>query len=292
MEAARQRSVSTELLRLIRLSRPFDAAYPLVSLFLGAAVAGYTILDAKVGLLAVVVVLLNSAAMLWNDIEDRHIDAKNGRTELFESSSGVIERIKIYAMLLLAASIMVAYMVSINAALLVLPTSVMLWVYNSRPVQASRRPIASVVVLSGIGAFLPYLYGVSLAGVTTSALVGGVFWWIGRISLSVLKDYKDALGDATYDKKTFLLRYGARWVARVSVVCFLLGYGGFVATMYGQAMGGWLSVLLLLAAMSAMVYLRRGLFAQTSSYTQFDAVFRSVGQYQLLLDIGLVAWLM
>lgn len=278
------------LSQLIRLARPFDALYPVISLCLGAAVAGQ-LSSPTVYVLIVVVVLLNSVAMIWNDIEDREVDADNGRAELAASDTELLRQLKISAGLLAATSILLSWWVGFAVLILSLVTVATIWAYNSKPIQTSRRPIASIVVLSGAGAFLPYLFGLSLASVSSLSVLAGVLWWIGRMSLSILKDYQDAQGDARHHKKTFLLCYGARRVAQISVGCLLIGYGGFIVLMSLQGADSIWPLPALFVAIAALLYLRRSLFASKAGYGQLGASFRQIVQYQLLLDAGIVLWL-
>ncbi len=281
--------MSIGLLQFIRLSRLFDAIFPVISLFLGATVVGH-FEGSNTLLLALVVIVFNSVAMIWNDIEDRKIDADNGRPELTKSGRTALRKLTLYTIIAILVGLAVAWIVSLEAFLLSIGTVCITWVYNSKPIQASRRPIASIVVLSGAGAFLPYLFGVSLGSATQNVLIAGVFWWIGRISLSILKDYKDARGDSMHHKKTFLLRFGARWVARVSVTSLLIGYVGFIAIMNMSESRAW-ALPLFGIALLLLVSMRRKLFDTKATYGQLDKVFRAVAQYQLLLDTGIVLWL-
>lgn len=281
--------MSSDWLRLIRLSRLFDAAFPVVSFFLGAAVVGQ-LKSPNLLLLALVVVILNSVAMIWNDIEDRRVDADNGRPELAESNVALLRRLKTYIAILIVTGLLLAWVVNIAAFIVALATVCIIWIYNSKPVQASRRPIMSIVILSGAGALLPYLFGISLGNIDIHVLVAGVFWWLGRISLSVLKDYKDARGDARHHKKTFLLRYGARKAALLSVISLCIGYVGFICVIYHKSESVW-GVVALILGIGVFVYMRYGLFDPKATYGQLDTTFRRIAQYQLLLDAGVVFWL-
>lgn len=280
----------SDFLKLVKLSRLFDSAFPLVSLFLGTAVAGQ-LNSPSLFLLIPVIVILNSVAMIWNDIEDRQVDADNGRPELKKPTVALLQRLKMYVVVLVSIGLILAGLVNLIAFTLAIATLCIIWIYNSKPIQASRRPIMSIVILSGAGAFLPYLFGLSLGNIEVYTLAAGVFWWLGRVSLSVLKDYKDARGDALHHKKTFLLRYGSHRVALTSVISLCVGYAGFIAFMYLLSSAQW-AMPILIAAIVTFVYLRRALFDSKATYGKLDNTFRKVAQYQLLLDVGVVLWLM
>lgn len=273
--------------QLIRLARLWDALLPVVSLFVGAALVDRVDDSRLMGLIALVV-LLNSIAIIWNDIEDRRIDADNDRPEVSRQTQSQLRQLKIGVGLLLAVSLCLAWIISSLVGWLCFLVIGVTWAYNSRPFQASRRPIASIILLSGAGAFLPFLLGAALGGFTSTVWVAGVTWWVGRISLSLLKDYKDVKGDAKHSKKTFLLRFGARRVAWISLLTFLLGYGLFVSLLFHNVA----ATMLLYVAMGLIVYMRRSLFDRHATYLALDHTFRQLVQYQLLLDVGVVAWLM
>lgn len=282
--------MSSGAFQVLRLSRLFDAAFPIVSLCLGLVAVDK--LDTPTLLpLVVLIVLFNSAAMIWNDIEDREVDQDNRRPEIARSGTQTLRRLTYWTIGLCAAGVILAYTIGTATFVLALATLLTTWAYNSRPVQASRRPIASLIVLSGAGAFLPYLFGLSVGEPTGTAVITGLFWWLGRISLSVLKDYKDASGDAKHNKRTFLLRFGSRKVAYVSVLSLVLGYGGFIAVMSIVVSDRLLVASLLIIGVGVMAVLRRGLFDRRASYARLDGIFRQVAQYQLLLDAGIVLWL-
>lgn len=279
--------LARQVKQLLHLARLWDALLPVVSLFVGAALVG-RVDDSRLVSLVVVIILLNSVAIIWNDIEDRRIDADNDRPEVSRQTESQLRQLKISIGLLLSVSLCLAWIIGSSVGWLCIAAIVVTWAYNSRPFQASRRPIASIIVLSGAGALLPFLFGAALGELSSTVWIAGLYWWVGRISLSVLKDYKDVKGDAKHSKKTFLLRYGAQRVAWVSLLTFLLGYGLFIALLLHDLA----STMLLCVAMALLVYMRRNLFDEHASYNALDHAFRQLVQYQLLLDVGVVAWLM
>ncbi len=278
--------MTSSINQIIRLSRLWDAMLPIISLFLGAAYVGQ-VNNVTIILLVIIIVLMNSAAILWNDVEDRAIDADNGRGEVAQVSRNRLSTLKNAAIGMVFIAITLALLVSWQAFYLMLLTAGLIWLYNSGPLQVSRRPISSIIVLSCTGAFLPFLLGATIGGISSSVIFLGIWWWLGRLSLSVLKDYKDAHGDAKHGKKTFLLRYGAHRVAFASTVSFIVGYSIFILFAGGDLLGK----VLLLGATATLVYLRIPLFRRKHSYRQFDAKFRQLIQYQALLDVGIVIWL-
>lgn len=281
-----------DLNSLIRLSRPFDVMYPILSLFIGIALAGQ-LNNHQVYLLILVVALLNSCAMIWNDIEDKQIDNDNGRNEIISSSIKLIQRLKAYTLLMILLALIISYSINIYAFLLSMITVLVIWIYNSMPIRASRRPIMSIIILSCAGAFLPYILGLTIDPQKFSwhMLIAGLFWWFARMSLSVLKDYKDAWGDAKNHKKTFLLKYGARWVAKISTACLIIGYGGFILYIPQSTASSLMLAFALILGIGFMAYVRFDLFNPKATYSQLANKFRIIAQTQIILELGIFLWL-
>ena len=164
------------------------------------------------------------------------------------------------------------------------------WLYNSRPYQASHRPVASIVLLGMAYGLIPFLLGNGLTGITWALLLLGISWAIVRASLSILKDYKDAPGDAKSNKRTFLLSFGNRLTVRISLVLALIGYIGCVVgvSMYTSHVLLTTSSLTLLAFW--LMYQRVKLLKVTR-YAEANRLFHSFLEYELLFSCLAVIWL-
>ncbi len=276
------------LFQFIRLSRPYNALLPCV-----AILAGYTISYADdlgrllltVGLFAI----LHSVVTIWNDFEDEDGDRLNGiqRLALVRKTANYQRYIR-WMQSLVIISVLVGLVVGWRTVLLLLLYVFMGWLYNSEPARLSKRPLGSMMIMFLGYGLLPFALGASLGVWSWQVAVLGVGWSCTRLSLSLLKDYKDAPGDAKSAKKTFLLVYGGRAVAWLSIV--LLGTG-------------LLSVLLVASSRStsfAMVFLivvafwlfgERLQLLKRHEYAGLHAVFKLGLRYQLAFDTLVVIWL-
>lgn len=277
-----------KLKKIVKLSRLPFTLYPITSLLIGAAVVNQEN-NMFILLLIPAGIMLSSAAMLWNDIEDRIIDSHNGRRVLYKSSDKFIKFIKLSIIIMISTSLLLTWIVNIYAFCIALLIIFTLWAYNSKPIQASRRPISSLILLSGAGAFMPYILGVTLGNLSIKILVAGLFWWLGRISISILKDYKDVFGDARYNKKTFLLKYGYKSVGIVSIFCLLVGYTGFIFMNLND--NNLWAITLFTVALSVFTYFRIDLLNHKSTYKEFNDTFGKIVKYQLFLDSSILLWL-
>lgn len=273
-----------EILQFIRLQRLGNAAFPAMSVLVGAVFAGVT--DSSAIVLAVgIIIILNSVITFWNDIDDREVDAKNGRP-LMKQLYGT----KLYKKYVLAAILLSLLALTLSFALGYLAVIVTLvsfgvgWLYNAKPLRASHKPISSIVVLSFAGAALPLLLGASLSGSLLHALPLMIAWWCVRASVSILKDYKDASGDALSQKKTFLLVYGAKNVALVSSIVCALGIIGVIGALMLQEKVVYVEAAMLLIVGMLLVYGRRGLFNRRGTYDQFNAIFQKLAYTHILFD--------
>lgn len=277
------------MLRFIKLSRPYNALLPLVAL-----VAGYTIADAqhtaKLILVMAIFAVLHGVVTIWNDIEDEAGDKFNGITRMAAVRAAGHRRHYIITISILSAVSLLlgAIVLPFFATVLLCGYLVIGWLYNSRPARLCARPIGSMVVMwLGYG-FVPFALGASLGHWSGEVVVLGLAWATARLSLSLLKDYKDAKGDAKAAKKTFLLVYGHRRTAQLSFRLLVLSLAT-ILKITARHHGG-LGLLALIAAAIGLVFARAQLFRH-DDYKSLHAVFRDGLQYQLLFDVAVVTWL-
>lgn len=237
--------------------------------------------------------LLHSFVTVWNDMADAEDDAQNGINRIENmvaipfGGAGLragqsVTGVGIAIVLLLVAS---AWLIGLAAAYLLVG-----WLYNSRPLRLSKRPIGSMSMMAlGYGA-LPFLIGASLGGITVEALVIGGGWAVCRLSLSLLKDYKDAPGDARTSKKTFLLVFGARTTARASVGFLVGGLAVIITACYAAAPR--IDFTLAILPIAGWIIWERGQLFIRDTYRELHAVFRNGLRYQIILDGAFIAWLL
>jgi 4-hydroxybenzoate polyprenyltransferase len=145
-----------------------------------------------------------------------------------------------------------------------------------------------MAVLGVCYGFVPVAMGLSLGRgpVPATAWLLAGSWALGRLSLSLLKDYKDAPGDAAAGKKTFLLVYGGSWVAKASFWLAAVGYLGVLAACAGQV-SSWRWLVLIGGTAGWLLLERRQLFVR-HTYAELNGVFHRCLHYQLVFD-GMVA---
>lgn len=278
------------LRHLFILSRPHNALFPIAALTIGAVVSGLASFDAPFYVSVLLIFLLNSVATIWNDFHDQDVDRVNGtsymhklrETKQYHSIQYITIFTAIISMCLAAYLGWIIFILSCIALLLS-------GMYNAPPYKASRRPVASIVVLSVTASFIPFLIGSALTGMTIVTIIYGLIFLVMRASVSLLKDYKDAKGDAQHKKKTFLLVYGARRVAQVSLLLFSLSFAAalFIAIVARE----YVVALVLLLMVPLLICHRLALF-QTASYAKLHKDFLTISQAQFVCEIGVVACLM
>lgn len=279
-------AVRRALFVLFVQSRPYNALLPLIFVYIGAQIAGAGMIDIYIAM--AVVVLVHSGATLLNDAEDIEVDRTN---DVQPSKHNRRTLLVIVAVLVFIAVIVSAVFLPLSTTLYVCSVLLVSWLYDAKPFQLSRRPIASIVALGVCYGSLPMLLGLSLSGGVDSytflfALVVGV----GRASLSMLKDYKDARGDALHNKRTFLLVYGRTQVRRVSVMLACIGYTGVVAYALLYANGRYVPIVLLALFGVYLIYERLQL-NPNKSYSALNDKFHFMLHIELLFYIGVAVWL-
>src|SRR5665213_966191 len=270
----------------LKLARLENSLLPVIAL-----VAGFTAVKAdnypKLILIIFVLLLSHSIVTIWNDIADEAGDKYNNITRI-----GDLERSGTYNTVQWLVGCSVACII---VALLFLPNitkglacvSLLLgWAYNVRPIQASHRPFVSIALLSLAYGLIPFLMGSSFGSITWPVILLAAGWTIGRGSLSLLKDYKDAHGDAVADKRTFLLVYGGTLTARLSFGLALTSYIICIGVVATQAQH-MLNAALLLSTVAAWLLYERARLFSAHKYGKLNQIFHDCIRYQLIFD-GLV----
>lgn len=277
------------LRHLFILARPHNALFPIAALTIGAAVSGVTAFDVSFYVSVLLIFLLNSIATIWNDFYDQDVDRVNGTSYMYKlretKQYNYIQYITIFTAII--SMCLAAYL----GWIIFILSCIALWLsgmYNAPPYKASRRPVASIVVLSVTASLLPFLIGSALAGMTNVTIIYGTIFLLMRASVSLLKDYKDAKGDARYKKKTFLLVYGARRVALVSLLLFSLSFAA--ALLIAIVAREYVVALAILLMGLILTYQRLALF-KTASYAKLHKDFLTISQAQFVCEIGVVACL-
>lgn len=235
-------------------------------------------------------VLLHSLVTIWNDIRDEAGDRLNGITRLssLRSRGGLLT---LYVCLVISSLAALSFTLVLPAAVSeLLGLFVLLgWLYNDRPVQASHRPVLSLVILALSYGLVPFLLGTGLSGLNWKVIMLAVGWTCVRASLSVLKDYKDAPGDAASGKKTFLLVYGHSRVARTSLVLAAVGYLLCIAAT--ELLNGSVFAGETLMIVAVWLVLERAKLFKLTEYAPLNQLFHSLLTYEIVFDGLVIAWL-
>ena len=175
-----------------------------------------------------IIFCVHSAITIQNDREDVAIDRINASRTPLHAGGMTLEEARYLEWAFTAVAIVLALY---NPGVHLLPLVVWLavgWVYNRQPFGFSRRPLLSIVTLGVAYAVIPVAYGVRLGANQWSALEGIAIalWFLRRMSVSILKDYKDEKGDRAMGKRTFYLVYGHRRTALVSIIMSALAFAG------------------------------------------------------------------
>ena len=216
----------------VQLTRPQNASGSVFTYAIGYFLVTNTI-DTNFFVGLVILLALHSYATLQNDIEDIDIDKANGRKGALLNHSVSISNTKFLVQSLAFMALVLALLSQHRklhlTAILVLV--LLAWLYNLTPVRASRKPISSIVVMGLCYGALPFMYGYLIANGSFGSdgfLLLAFFWFLARISTSIMKDYKDARGDRLLNKKTFYLRYGADVTAWTSLTTAIVAYVGII----------------------------------------------------------------
>lgn len=275
------------------LSRPINAVQPLFLVIIGAICSGVVpAADWHLLIALAVILLIHGATTMWNDIEDLAIDKRNRVKTLL--TRGFVTRKTVWRVVIgqliaaLVGSVFLPPLAWVATGLLIF----LGWSYNALPLRFSRRPIASMVVLAVSYGFLPLMVGAGLGRVNVFVVLLGVFWSLSRVSLSILKDYKDAVGDAASNKRTFLLFYGHSRVRLISMLSAVVGNGGALAILVmllsrGELM--WCSVAAGVALLA--ITCRRARLYLPASYQELNILFHQCLALQLGIEGGVVVWL-
>lgn len=294
MAGALSTSLKLEELRVggrafIRLARFENAVLPALAVLAGAVAhtgtAPVTILMRMLAL-----ILIHSVITIWNDIADETSDRYNGITRI-----GAVKQAGSYKWLVGLQYVAVG-VVAVLAAFMPLDIIALLlmyvllgWVYNVPPVQASHRPIGSISVLALSYGLIPFLIGSGVQSLGWRIWLLAICWMLVRASLSLLKDYKDAVGDAKAHKRTFLLTYGNKRTVRLSLALAYLGYTGIVALVprgrYALAAG------LTLGVGAIWLLVQRNRLRSQTTYAQLNRCFHEYLEYEIVFDSLAILWL-
>lgn len=211
--------------RYVRLARPYIALPPLLAYFIAVAVSQQEWTAFKIIIGSLLVLLMVTAAVLHNEIEDELIDRSNRTKNKLFSTYISMDKLSYISALFYALSLVLGLVGDITAGIAFVALGTLLsWAYSAAPLRFSRRPIASTITMGLCYGALPLLLGLS-GGKHGGFFIFwlGVAWTLQRCGISLLKDYKDFSGDKLHNKRTFLVAYGSRITAITSIALGIIG---------------------------------------------------------------------
>jgi 4-hydroxybenzoate polyprenyltransferase len=274
------------IVAFLKLARLENSLLPVIAL-----AAGFTAAKAdnypKLILITLILVLAHSVVTIWNDIADEVSDKHNNITRISDlKRSGAYNTLRWIVGSSVASIIVLLIFLPFSTKVLACLSLLLGWAYNVRPVQASRRPVLSIVLLGLAYGLIPFLLGASLGDISWPVIFLATGWTIGRSSLSLLKDYKDAKGDVAAQKRTFLLVYGGTPTARLSFGLALISYLACISVVAIHVHHASTAAFLLIPVAIWLLYERARLF-RAQQYSRLDRIFHDCIRYQLIFD-GLV----
>ena len=194
-----------KLTAVIFLIRPLNFVITFVSVFIAAFICKPdTILTLNLVLAAFAASVVLASGNIINDIKDVEVDRINrpGRP----LPSGKISRINAYTLylILVLISILISFLLNEMAALIVLLSIVLLFVYSKYLKQIPLVGNTTVSFLTG----LVFIYGGVVVGNPSAAIIPAVFAFLINFIRELIKDMQDVEGDKKANVVTFPIKYG------------------------------------------------------------------------------------
>jgi len=274
----------------VELVRPYNAMTIVVAFCIGyfftnVHVSFYNFI---LGILSIL--LAHSIATIQNDINDYEIDKINSPDKPLTGGKISIKEAKTFSWILLSILGFIAVVGFPKHFFFIFIILLICWLYNNPPFLLSRKTFWPLIILASMYSVVPMLYGYFLKNsiITSGFLCIVMVWFLLRISISILKDFKDEKGDLIFKKKTFYLTYGKNLTIRTSlyfsVVSFILI---FYFLDYIRPI--WVWFIMMLPAVRS-IYLRWKLFkAEDVKLTHF---FHQIFFGQNQFDIIFLLWLL
>lgn len=292
------RTVSTSLTfpeQLYQLGRPANFVLPFLLLVVGYALGGgsLTAPDVSLYILATALFVIHTATTIANDLADQDVDrANDAQTVITSGSKRTAHQFALAVVGLIVVALCLLLLTPLLVQIVLWSIIVLGFFYNFRPLQLSRRPISSILTLGLTYAGLPLIAGYLLHHDTLpiSVTLLAICWATSRISLSILKDFKDKKGDAKHHKHTFLLRYSTTPTLITSLITGVIGTAGvgFLLAEYITATVQPLFWIYTCVMVAIVLWQRIYLLRQPK---QADTLFHRYLLWQVAIDGGFLVWL-
>jgi len=226
----------------VELTRPYNASAVFLTFSIGYFFYYPFRVENNFIVGAIVLLLLHSVVTVQNDIEDFEIDKINDRSKPLQSGRITLkEARKLQCGLIIVSLIFSLLNIPIHI-IFVLLMLLLAWVYNKPPLLLSRKPISSLTILGIAYGVAPLLYGYVLSGkpFQWQFALALLLWFLLRLSISVMKDYKDSKGDKAFNKHTFYLTFGSNTTAWLSILLSVTAYIGILSLSFYLRAINWL----------------------------------------------------
>src|SRR3989344_984456 len=207
---------------LFVLGRPWNgASVALIAIF------GYLL---NVGIYNLFVILAIFASLLLvfmagtilNNISGFKIDQINMPYGPLQQNKVSLVEAKVFTILLSISSLFIALFTNIYLLLGIIIIIIIATLYSAPPFNIEKRGIYANVLLAVVTIFVPAMTGATIAlnslSISTNFLYAIVSMTILYVGISIIKDFKDVIGDAKYNKRTFVIVVGRKGALMTNVV--------------------------------------------------------------------------
>ena len=287
------RTTIRKTVAVVDLFRPENVVTPALSIVIGALLSSAHDWSGLIERL-IILALLHSAATLYNDIQDMDVDKLNHRQgALHDHTLSLYQSKKVVAVLVVAAIILA--IIRPHAILqlsLVVMTVALSLLYDLPRFRFSRRPILSIIILGLCYGALPLFSGFIVSGGVLSGSFYALMalWFLQRGSISMLKDYKDVVGDKLVGKETFYLHFGAKVTAWVCVMSSIIGYSGVIVwLLFEHKLSS--PALIAICLMAIIGIIKRTKLLGTTNEKELNRIFHRCLSWQNTFELGLIVCL-
>jgi 4-hydroxybenzoate polyprenyltransferase len=197
--------------RMVKFSHSvFALPFALAAAAIAARDRGVTV--ARIGLIVLAMVAARTAAMGWNRIVDRHLDARNPRTSRRELPAGLVSVRAAVALTVASVGIFIAAAAALGPLCLALsPVALVLvlgYSYTKRFTWLCHLLLGLAIAAGPVGAWIAVTGGIAAPAIW---LMGAVTTWIGGF------DVLYALADRDFDRDAGLHSIPARFGVAASL---------------------------------------------------------------------------
>ena len=281
----------------VTLIRPYNATAALLACAIGFLFPSTTKNWTDFVFALVTLLLCHSFATVLNDIIDQDVDLVNAPEKPLQVKRIMLIEAKRYTFILAILAVGLSLLHPLPQLLCTIFFLLIIYLYNCKPFQFSYKPILSVITLGFAYTCIPMLYGYMLnnnvfgifygKGLLFPGLV--LAWLLVRISISMLKDYKDEIGDALFHKKTFYLAYGKRVTAVTSFILAIIGYTGILIVSFYMKTLSFVSLLPIFFCL--LVFLPRVKLLATTEAKQANVLFHKIFFSENRFEAAYLLWL-